>query len=492
MTTNYQAPHRGSGRLRRLLLALNYEPPRPETRRLRLALLALAVVAGTTAAVAYYWTYVHSEAKTVFPASDAVEKAEQKNADLDGDGSPDVVYKHDPSDTSDPSSAAYLVVVYGSKNGPDPGKRVVFKEKDLDLGPLKGKVPPSNRYDPDDNGPLRGDGQPAVADLDGDGNSDILLGGNGVVLWGSPKGPQPGSPGELGLVKRPDAGEEYATTSQPVTGDFDGDGHDDLATYDGSADGLSTSLAVLKGPFKRDGSPAATVERSNPLENTEEGFLTTGDVNGDRATDLVVHEMAEEDAPSVLLTGGARTETGLSNNDRELPEGNEVVFGDFDGDKRRDIAIGNSGIPDDEDVDAPSVRGWVDVIYGKAPDKPKRIVGGRVGQGFGYGLATADADGDGIDDLTVELSTPISQKSSFQVLHGSADGLSSKPWRTTERKTKSDKHSASEIFGARNYDTDENTEIVLVKSLTGAPESHWWFTDGTDRNELSFTMGDFT
>lgn len=491
MATNYQATQVGSGRLRRLLQALNYEPPRPETRRLRLVLLALAVAAGTAATIGYYWTYVHSEAEATFPASDAVERAEQKNADLNGDGFPDVVFTCVPSELPHESSA-FLVVVYGSKNGPDPEKRAVFKDKDLDMGSLKGRVP-TDRYDadPDDDDPLGGAGQPTVADLDGDGNSDILLGGDGAVLWGSPKGPQPGKPGELGLVKRPDAGEEYATTSQPVAGDFDGDGHDDLATYDASADGLSTSLAVLKGPFKRDGSPAATVERANPLENTEEGFLTTGDVNGDKATDLVVHEMAEEDASSVLLTGGARTETGLSNNDRELPEGDEVVFGDFDGDKRRDIAIGNSGIPNDEDVDAPSVRGWVDVIYGKAPDRAKKIVGGKVGEGFGYGLATADADGDGIDDLAVQLSTPISQKSRFQVLHGSTDGLGSKSWRTTERKTKPDEYRAPEIFEARNYDTDENTEIVLVKNLTGAPESHWWFTDGTDRNELSFTMGDF-
>ena len=77
------------------------------------------------------------------------------------------------------------------------------------------------------------------------------------------------------------------------------------------------------------------------------------------------------------------------------------------------------------------------------------------------------------------------------MLHGSSGGLGSKPWRSTERTTESDRHSASRIFDARNYDADENTEIVLVKSLTGAPESHWWFTDGTDENELSFTMGDF-
>ncbi|WP_314173939.1 FG-GAP repeat domain-containing protein [Streptomyces winkii] len=455
-------------------MTTNTQPPQGRSRRLHFAVLTVAAVTGLAAtAFGLGWDGSSSEANATPPARTSAGKAAQENADLDGDGFADVVFTSAKGDGPD-YSGRFLAVVYGTEKGPDPEKRAVFTDKDLG-------VPDDEELD----APYAE--QPTVADLDEDGNPDVLFGAAGRVLWGSPKGPQPGKPGR---VKLPDAGKETASSAQPVAGDFNGDGHEDLATYDYSDDGQTTSLAVLHGPFKRDGSPAATASHKNPIG--EEAFLTPGDANGDKATDLVVHAVGDdEDADSTLLTGGADTETGLSEKDTRLPEGNQVVFGDFDGDQRRDIAVGNSGIPNDEDPDGKKVKGWVDVLYGKDPGKPVRIKGGAVGEGFGVRLATADADGDGVDDLAVQLSDFIPSKAKIQVLHGSSDGLGSKPWRSTKRTT-SDRHYAPEILGAGNYDADKNSEIILVKSPYLDPKSHWWFTEGTDKNDAAFTTTDFS
>ncbi|RAJ71566.1 VCBS repeat protein [Streptomyces sp. Amel2xB2] len=455
-------------------MTTNSPPPQGRSRRLHLAVVTVAAATGlAVTAFGLGWDGSSSEANATPTARTSAGKAAQADADLNGDGFADVVFTSAEDGGPDPSGR-FLAVVYGTKNGPDPDKRAVFTDKDLG-------VPADEELD----APYAD--QPAVADLDDDGNPDILFGASGRVLWGTPDGPQPGKQGKVEL---PDAGKEYASSAQPVTGDFDGDGHVDLATYDIADDGQSNAIAVLNGPFKRDGSPAATAVRDNPMG--DEAFLTSGDANGDKAADLVVHAVGDdEDADSTLLTGGAGTDTGLSEKDTRLPEGNQVVFGDFDGDGRRDIAVGNSGIANDEDPDGKKVKGWVDVLYGKDPGKPEKIEGGAPGEGFGVRLATADADGDGVDDLAVQLSAFIPPTSKIQVLHGSSKGLGSKPWRSTKRTT-SDKHYAPELLGAGNYDADGNSEIVLVKSPYLDPKSHWWFTEGTDENDAAFTTTDFS
>jgi len=409
--------------------------------------------------------------------------APQYADDLNGDGHFDEVFTSKTgTDTQD--GDPYLGIVYGSKSGPDPDKRVLFSQKDLGI--------------PDGAGPgLPSDSRPTSGDLDGDGHPDLIVGPDATVVWGGAKGPQKNSPISKIQLPHDHHGDNPAYQNQPLTGDFDGDGHIDLADVRTSKDGMHVKIAVLHGPFTRDGKPARSSERSNPLANDsidEIGHLSTGDANGDKATDLVVHEVSDdEDSSSVLLTGGAKTDTGLSDEARKLPEGNEVTFGDFDGDKRQDMVVGNSGIPNDEDPDPKHVPGWIDVFYGKDPGTAHRIKGSKKGDGFGIGLTPADVDGDGHDDLAVELGTDFSAyHAAVQVLHGSAKGLGSKPWHSTKRAAPVPKDNFdAQLYHAADVNGDGKDEIGLVDCMYIDPKVGFWYTHGTKNDVAKFSTAKF-
>ncbi|MFF1700149.1 FG-GAP repeat domain-containing protein [Streptomyces sp. NPDC058257] len=372
--------------------------------------------------------------------------------DLDGDGSADLVYE-----SADRVPDFDVIIVPGSEQGPDHDRATVLSRDDLGV--------------PDDIQTIDDQWRPTVADLDEDGHADLVYSGAAQVLWGGPEGPQAGGP--HGRVPLPGGGNFDA----PTAGDFDGDGHTDLAVFRSSAKG--DELVVLKGPFKRSGAPARTVEIPSPITENASPVLASGDANGDRATDLALYDSPYD--PPLLFTGGARTSSGLSKEPERLPEGENVVFGDFDGDGRQDVAVGRSFVDSYDDVDTPDRRGQVRVRYGKEPGKWVTIEGGDFKEGFGTTLAAGDFNGDGCDDLAVQLTKKKETGDArIEVLRGgSEDGLGSKPWRATKRPVSGDGGNGS-LFDVQDWDGDGRAELTLFGT------DRWWITDGTARDEASF------
>jgi ADP-ribosylglycohydrolase len=220
--------------------------------------------------------------------------------DLDGDGFVDLV--HEISDTENFD----VIVVPGSEHGPDHDRTTVLTHDDLGV--------------PDDIQTGDDPWQPTVADLDEDGHADLVVSGVAQVLWGGLKGPQ--ARGPHGRVPLPGSG--YSTA--PIAGDFDGDGHTDLAVFRFS--NKDQELIVLKGPFKRSGAPALTVEIPSPVHEGASPVLVAGDANDDRATDLALYDSPWD--PPLLFTGGARTAGGLSKEPERLPEGEMCGGGGWD------------------------------------------------------------------------------------------------------------------------------------------------------------------
>ncbi|MFJ5846807.1 FG-GAP and VCBS repeat-containing protein [Streptomyces sp. NPDC092903] len=373
--------------------------------------------------------------------------------DLDGDGFVDLV--HENSDTEDFD----VVVVPGTEHGPDHDRTTVLTRDDLGV--------------PDDIQTGDEAWQPTVADLDGDGHADLIVSAAARILWGGPEGPQAGGP--QGRVPLPGSG--YGTA--PVAGDFDGDGHTDLAVFRFSDE--AHELVVLKGPFKRSGAPARTVEIPSPVHEGASPVLVAGEANDDHATDLALYGSPWD--PPLLFTGGAGTAGGLSKEPERLPEGENVVFGDFDGDGRQDVAIGRSFVDGDDEIGTPHRRGQVSVRYGKEPGKWVTMDGGDYKEGFGTTLAAGDFNGDGCDDLAVQLTKKKEAGDArIEILRGgSGHGLGSKPWRATERSVPGDDGPVDgTLFAVGDWDGDGRAELALFG------RDRWWITDGTARDESSF------
>ncbi|MFJ4435433.1 FG-GAP-like repeat-containing protein [Streptomyces sp. NPDC088923] len=244
--------------------------------------------------------------------------------------------------------------------------------------------------------------RPVVRDLDGDGRKDLAVqrddedGGGVAVYWGT----------DSGYAAEPTEVKGAALDSGLTAGDFDGDGHVDLIAAGPEGPG-DVRLAVAYGPLKRDGAPARTAKL-----DTKETFapdeVVSGDFNGDGKDDVVTeHSFEEAGHPSQLWTGSTK---GLGTTSRELAIAGAMAAGDVDGDGVDDLVI--RAVPDGLVEELDFDHGTVQVLYGSetGPGKPvstitqntKGVPGvNEDGDAFGASLAVGDVDGDGCADVAV-------------------------------------------------------------------------------------------
>jgi hypothetical protein len=306
-----------------------------------------------------------------------------------------------------------------------------------------------------------------------------------------------------------------------ASGDFDGDGFDDLAVgvpretigaevgagavqiIYGTATGLSASGDQV---FHR-----GTLDvEDDPEDGDEFGkALAACDFDGDGQDDLAIgvpfdDVTGESDAGSVnVLYGGAgglsAVEDDLFHQDvlNDAVEagdefGRALAGGDFDADGRGDLAV---GVPR-ESIESLFLFGIgaVQIVYGSDAglsdagngvfhqDTPGMNETGETDDLFGWSLASGDFDGDGFDDLTIgvplEDIAALENAGAIQVMYGSPGGLSSSGDQVFHQESSgmNDTSEPNDLFGwslaSGDFDDDgfDDAAVGVLEETVGAAD----------------------
>jgi hypothetical protein len=254
----------------------------------------------------------------------------------------------------------------------------------------------------------------ALGDVDADGDADVLLGTPRVgtltksgAAWYVP-GPLVGErPLREGAIAISGGAGTYAGTAVSRAGDLDGDGVTDLAVGGPGITYGPGDVWLLSVPSAATDTSAAFASIvGTPLKGTGEAVSAAGDVDGDGADDLLVGLPGYDTsgkrlgAVSVIfgpVAGSVSFDSGamLVGIDRSEQLGGNLLGGhDFDGDGVPDVAAtGGEGVVvhSGADLDMPKatrVRDGTSLWDVGTVDHPAP-------------LAAGDLDGDGLDDLVI-------------------------------------------------------------------------------------------
>lgn len=342
----------------------------------------------------------------------------------------------------------------------------------------------------------------AWGDFDGDGFADLAIGAPGTVVKSLSDAGRVfvvyGKQGEFdldriatfdqnakGIKDKVEPAAKGASSAfeffgaQLASGDFDGNGYDDLAiAAPGERLGNHTRAGVVHALY---GSAIGLRAKGNQLwHQNVKGIkgavgpfhqfgasVGTGDFNGDGYDDLAVSVPADSDdtfgigrvavifgshkklraSGNMLIKPG--TDTNPLNHDGEDDDTLVLACGDFDANGSDDIVVGVLGEKDGEgDDEAGGVFVVIGPIDAKLPPvqislmQNDGVVPGLSEEGdqFGAALAVGDFDSDGIDDLAVGAPGEVTimngdSNGRVTIIHGSATGLSGGSTSTIDQET---------------------------------------------------------
>ncbi|MYS91097.1 MULTISPECIES: FG-GAP and VCBS repeat-containing protein [Streptomyces] len=386
-----------------------------------------------------------------------------------------------------------VTVVYGTPSGPGTRVQIIHQ----DSAGIPGAVEAEDGWG----------SASTTADLDRDGFADLVVSSPGedvgtiqsrgglTVVWGSAKGL--GS----GTVFNSPVPQEYEGQGdhfgeEVVSGDFDGDGDQDLAVTSHSRSGV----VVLKGPFTRAGGKSGWDSLGGSYGYLWAPNLVAGRVTADAATDLYILGNDLQDGTSDLdlrayFHRGGSTFTQRAGELRVPDDGGHqsgdiLAIGDFDKDRYGDLAIGRGYETGDGE------RGYVTVQYGGSggPDiarKPVKFTQNTTGvpgtseneDFFGSAIAAGDVNGDGYADLAVgargeDLGTKRNA-GTVSVLLGRAGGLSGTGAKSYTQDTSgiTGTTETEDQFGAylklTDYTRDGRADLVIDTNEQLGYEDRW-------------------
>ncbi|RII06870.1 FG-GAP repeat protein [Streptomyces sp. YIM 130001] len=394
--------------------------------------------------------------------------------DLNGDGHRDFLTVATPAKAG---ARGVPTVVWGSAKGLDKDHYSTYAWDELGLSKVRLPTPAGN---------VGGSGM-LTADLDSDGFPELI--DHGKVVWGGPQGPR--KDGAATPLRTPDGKE--ASDLDFTRGDFDADGHHDLAAVRSpDVGGEDAELMLMYGPFTREGKPARTDSRSTDQDGMP--VAAPIDPTGKRpGTDLLTCYMTEGEQAAPTRYGAAKG--GLARNGEKLREGNGTAFGDFDGDGKQDLIVGDTGTSNDElsESENHGKDAGTATLYPGNGGKSRtfRLPKADLGEEYNIGFSTLHRGEGKRDGLLVPaksggfaLEVPSGERVRLhRTMAGTVDGK--KLWKYDHD---------SGLAGAVDVDGDGRDEALLewtnrrVHETGDVVPSHWWFADPwKDKDKLKLS-----
>lgn len=351
-------------------------------------------------------------------------------------------------------------------------------------------------------------GYVAVGDLDADGHGDLLVGGGGVYEGDTSldvtyvvRGPIMGletlsllAAAEAALV----ADREFGT---PSTGDVNGDGFDDVL-LGWSPPETGPAIHVTFGPV----SGAVDLDASHDAALWGEDLSSqpvVGDFNGDGTGDALVgaglQDLDGRDSGAAYLvlgplagdrTLGGADDATLVGEGAHSWAGNTVTAGDVNGDGLDDAVV---GAPRDYDFDGICAVYFVFSPFSgtlSLADADVRMLAEYGGDRAGGSLATGDVDGDGNEDVLVGA-TAVADNGATYLVYGPGSGKSSLA-EADAKFSGNDGEQAGESVAIGDVDADGHGDMLIgtQSGYSGPGPGHAWLMFGPATGAFDLACSD--
>jgi len=231
-----------------------------------------------------------------------------------------------------------------------------------------------------------------------------------------------------------------------VSGDFNGDGKQDLATANFTSKNVSVMLGNGNGTFK-------TATNYGVGTGTGTYDITTGDLNGDGRLDLAVTNRDSNNI-SILLGNGDGTFGAATNYNISSPY--SVVVSDFNNDGSQDLAVGSGGSSN------------ISILLGNGNGTFGAATSVNIGQYAPLQVTVGDFNGDGNKDLATANYWGTNNQGNISILLGNGNGTFGSPTTYIAGTQGSDWSNSPRPFGIQvgDFNKDGKQDLAVANQGT--------------------------